>query len=135
MAVSSRLSSCWYFRLEAISEWVLEILLQHHPHIHTKQQTGKCAFILETSVLRFSDMIQNCSMDAEDEEGEIDAEDIVEVIDLDEGDDEEPLDEEDGKDVAAMGPSSTHLSPAREDNSVRDWEDHGGSKCGVGLDC
>ena len=68
-------------------------------------------------------------MEAEDEEAEIHAEDIVEVIDLDEGDDEEPLDED--EDDGAVGSSSTHLSPAREDNSERDWEDHGGSMYSV----
>ena len=75
------------------------------------------------------DIFQNRSMEAEDEDAEIDAEDIVEVIDLDEGDDEEPLDED--EDDGAVGSSSTHLSPAREDNSERDWEDHRGSMYSV----
>ena len=69
-------------------------------------------------------------MEAEDEDAEIDAEDIVEVIDLDEGDEDEPLDEDD--DGVVEGSSATHLSPAREDNSERDWEDHGGSKLQCG---
>ena len=47
-------------------------------------------------------------MEAEDEEAEIDAEDIVEVIDLDEGDDEEPLDED--EDDGAVGSSSRFAS-------------------------
>ena len=71
-------------------------------------------------------------MEAEDEDAEIDAEDIVEVIDLDDGEGE-PLDEDDDDDDGVVeGSSATHLSPAREDNSEKDWEDHGGSKLQCG---
>ena len=84
---------------------------------------GQCDF-------HFVMIVENCSMEAGDDDAEIDAEDIVEVIDLDEGDGEgEPLDEDDEDDDGVVeGSSATHLSPAREDNSERDWEDHGGSK-------
>ena len=71
-------------------------------------------------------------MEADDEDAEIDAEDVVEVIDLDELDDEERreiADEDDDGDDGAIGFSSSHITPVREDNSERDLEDHGGSKC------
>ena len=68
-------------------------------------------------------------MEADDEDAEIDAEDVVEVIDLDELDDEERREIADEDDDGAVGFSSSHITPVREDNSERDLEDHGGSKC------
>jgi len=68
-------------------------------------------------------------MEADDEDAEIDAEDVVEVIDLDELDDEERreiADEDDDGNDGAVGFSSSHITPVREDNSERDLEDHGG---------
>ena len=68
-------------------------------------------------------------MEADDEGAQIEDDDIIEVIDLDEGE-EEPVDDEDDDDgESAEGFSSTQISPARKDNSERDFDDHGGSKC------
>ena len=66
-------------------------------------------------------------MEADNEDAQIEDEDIIEVIDLDEGE-EEPVDDEDDDDgESAEGFSATQISPARKDNSQRDFDDHGGS--------